>query len=357
MNLSSEQKKFAYGKYFFNNKIQSILDFMDPVSKMDVKIEEVKSSSGWVEFLILVIAIIAVILTYIFRASIADFLNISVELYTTTVIPVIIGVFVVFFVIYGYIYWSHINRDVDNDLNNFIIPFLKQISKYIDKDTSIRLTTNLSSKLNKKNMVPAGTYADTLILPWFSGQFPFNNGINVFVNLSYVIDCFGKLSSVRSGKDFKELNIKAEFKFVFPKKPSFKKFDYIGANYIMDWVETEKEYSLTIKTVEKCSVEFYREADRNLGLIFDNNFCSDLIDEVYAKITGFTGYLLFKNEENATDNEDDTIEESDYNALEELKEDNRKFYEKEALEYSDVEIEEEETEKIPPTSVDKKQES
>ena len=67
--------------------------------------------------------------------------------------------------------------------------------------------------------------------------------------------------------------------------------------------------------------------------------------------------MLFKNEENATDNEDDTIEESDYNALEELKEDNRKFYEKEALEYSDVEIEEEETEKIPPTPVDKKQES
>lgn len=41
--LTFEQKIFAYDKYTFNSNIQTILDFMTPVSKLDEKIEEFKS--------------------------------------------------------------------------------------------------------------------------------------------------------------------------------------------------------------------------------------------------------------------------------------------------------------------------
>ena len=321
MNLNSEQKKFAYGKYTFNDRVRSILDFMDPVSKLDVKIEEVKKSSGSFELIIFILFVIIVGLIYYFRDFIGQSFTISPESITKIIIPTIVGLFVFAFVIYGFIYWSHITRDVDNDLNNFIIPFLKQIEKYIKQDTSIKLTTDLSQKLNKKHRAQTGTYADTLTIPWFSATLPFDNGITVFVDLTYVLSCFGKLESVRTGKEFKELKMKAEFRFVFPKKPSFNKFDYIGANYILDWSETENEYSLCVKTTEDCSVEFYRDADKTLGLIFDNNFCNDIIDEVYAKITGFTGYLLFKNTLST-----DQLNENDYQDLENIKEKNEEFY-------------------------------
>ena len=343
MNLSKEQKQFAYGKYVFNNRIESILDFMDPVSKLDVKIEEVKGSSGSVEFSVFFILAIVVAIVYYAKDWIAKTLNTNPSVVTSIMIPSIIGCFVFYFVIYGIYYYRHINKDVDNDLNNFIIPFLKQINKYIDKSTPIKLITDLSSKLNRKNKIPTGAYADTLVLPWFSGEFLFDNGIKVFVDLTYVIDCYGKLEIIHSGKDFKELNMKAEIRFVFPKKPSFNRFDYLGAKYILDWSESENEYSLKIKTVEKCDVEFYRESDKTLGLLFDKNFCIDIIDEVYAKITGFTGYLMFKSneyqaqaEDEIENNEPDDLEDS----LEEIKNQNEEFHKKEAMDYTEMEMQE-----------------
>ena len=323
MSLNSEQKKFAYGRYEFYDRIQSILDFMDPISKMDVKIEEVKSSSGSIEFFTLFFLALAVVLTYVFKSQIADYFKITPESISSTVIPVLIGVFVVFFVIYGFIYWSHITRDVDNDLNNFIIPFLQKVSKYINKETSISLTTDLSSKLSRKNIIPSGTYADYLNLHWFSAQLPFDNNIKVFVDLTYIINCYGKLALVHSCDAFKDLKMKIELKFIFPKKTSFVKFDYIGANYILDWKETSNEYLLSVKTVEECRVEFYREIDRTLGLLFDNDAVIDIIDDIYARITGFTGYLLFNS--NMKDSEEE-LEDSDYEDLENIKENNENFY-------------------------------
>lgn len=331
MNLNSEQKQFAYGKYSFNDSIKSILDFMDPVSKLDVKIEEVKKSSGSFELVIFILFIVIVGLIYFFKDFIATTFIISPESITKIIIPTIIGLFVFAFVIYGFVYWSHITRDVDNDLNNFIIPFLKQVNKYIKQDTSIKLTTDLSQKLNKKHRAQTGTYADSLNIPWFSATLPFDNGITVFVDLTYILNCFGKIDSVRTGKEFKELKMKAELRFVFPKKPSFKKFDYIGANYILEWSETEKEYSLCVKTTEDCYVEFYRDADKTLGLLFDSNFCNDLIDDIYARITGFTGYLLFKNTISP-----DQLNENDYQELENIKEKNEEFYEESLEEEQEV---------------------
>ncbi len=324
MSLNSEQKRFAYGRYDFNDRIQSILDFMDPVSKMDVKIEEVKSSSGAIEFFTLLFLALTVVFTYVFKSQIAEYFKIAPEVITSTVIPVLIGVFVVFFVIYGFIYWSHINRDVDNDLNNFIIPFLQKVSKYINKETYINLTTDLSQKLSRKNIVPSGTYADYLNLHWFSAQLPFDNNIKVFVDLTYIINCYGKLALVHSADAFKDLKMKIELRFVFPKKTSFEKFEYIGANYILDWKETSNEYSLSVKTVEDCKVEFYREIDKTLGLLFDNDAVIDIIDDIYARITGFTGYLMFNNNINSSIVEE--VEESDYEELENIKENNVNFY-------------------------------
>ena len=324
MGLNSEQKKFAYGRYEFYDRIQSILDFMDPVSKMDVKIEEVKSSSGAIEFLTLFLLGLAVVLTYIFKIQIADYFKIAPELITSTVIPILIGVFVVFFVVYGFIYWSHISRDVDNDLNNFVIPFLQKVSKYINKETAINLTTDFSPKLSRKNIIPSGTYADYLNLHWFSAQLPFDNNIKVFVDLTYIINCYGKLSRVHSADAFKDLKMKMELRFIFPKKINFQKFEYIGANYILDWQETQNEYSLSVKTVEDCKVEFYREIDRTLGLLFDNDAVIDIIDDIYARITGFTGYLIFNSNINGSLTEE--VEDSDYEELENIKENNENFY-------------------------------
>lgn len=324
MSLTSEQKRFAYGRYDFNDRISSILDFMDPVSKMDVKIEEVKSSSGSIEFFTLFFLALVVVLTYIFKSQIAEYFKIAPEAITSTVIPVLIGVFVVFFVVYGFIYWSHINRDVDNDLNNFIIPFLQKVSKYINKDTYINLTTDLSPKLSRKNIIPSGTYADYLSLHWFSAQLPFDNNIKVFVDLTYIINCYGKLSLVRSANAFKDLKMKIELRFVFPKKASFEKFEYIGANYIIDWKETSNEYSLSVKTVEDCKVEFYREIDKTLGLLFDNDAVIDIIDDIYARITGFTGYLIFNS--NIGNSMVENVEDSVYEELENIKENNENFY-------------------------------
>ena len=321
MNLNREQKKFAYGKYEFYDQIKSILDFMDPVSKLDVKIEEVKSSSGPVEFWIFILLAIVVTIVHFARFFIAEKFNIYPATVDKTVIPTIIGCFVLYFVIYGINYWTHITRDVDNDLNNFIIPFLQKIEKYVGKENRIKLTTNLSSKLSKKNKTDTGSYADSLVLPWFNAELPFDNGIKVIVDLTYVINCYGKLEVIRNAGAFKDLLIKSEFKFIFPKRPTFQKFEYIGANYILDWKETEKDYFLTIKTVEKCDVEFYRDADKTLGLIFDNNFCNDIIDDIYARITGFTGYLIFD-----TTNTDEEVSDSDYEELEKLKETNENFY-------------------------------
>lgn len=326
MDLNSEQKKFAYGRYEFYDRIQSILDFMDPVSRMDVKIEEVKSSSGSYEFFIFIFFAVITGLVYLFRAYIADYFKIAPEMITSTVIPIIIGIFVVFFVVYGFIYWSHITRDVDNDLNNFIIPFLQKVSKYINKETAINLTTDLSPKLSRKNIVPSGTYADYLNLHWFSAQLPFDNNIKVFVDLTYIINCYGKLSRVHNADAFKDLKMKMELRFIFPKRINFQKFEYIGANYILDWAETANEYSLTVKTVEQCQVEFYREIDRTLGLIFDNDAVIDIIDDIYARITGFTGYLLF----NQNINDESEVEESDYEDLETIKENNENFYKEQA---------------------------
>ena len=119
------------------------------------------------------------------------------------------------------------------------------------------LTTDLSQKLSRKNIVPSGTYADYLNLHWFSAQLPFDNNIKVFVDLTYIINCYGKLALVHSADAFKDLKMKIELRFVFPKKTSFEKFEYIGANYILDWKETSNEYSLSVKTVEDCKVEFY----------------------------------------------------------------------------------------------------
>ena len=107
--------------------------------------------------------------------------------------------------------------------------------------------------------------------------------------------------------------MKIELKFIFPKKTSFVKFDYIGANYILDWKETSNEYLLSVKTVEECRVEFYREIDRTLGLLFDNDAVIDIIDDIYARITGFTGYLLFNS--NMKESEEE-LEDSDYEDLE-----------------------------------------
>ena len=326
MDLNSEQKRFAYGRYEFYDRIQSILDFMDPVSRMDVKIEEVKSSSGSYELFIFIFFAVITSLVYIFKAYIADYFKIPPETITSTVIPILIGVFVVFFVAYGFIYWSHITRDVDNDLNNFIIPFLQKVSKYINKETAINLTTDLSPKLSRKNIVPSGTYADYLNLHWFSAQLPFDNNIKVFVDLTYIINCYGKLSRVHNADAFKDLKMKMELRFIFPKRISFQKFEYIGANYILEWAETANEYSLTVKTVEQCQVEFYREIDRTLGLIFDNDAVIDIIDDIYARITGFTGYLLF----NTNVNDETEVEESDYEDLENIKENNENFYREQA---------------------------
>ena len=203
MGLNSEQKRFAYGKYNFYDRISSILDFMDPVSKMDVKIEEVKSNSGSIEFWIFFILAALVALILFLKKNIAEYFNIAPEIINSTVIPITIGIFVLAFVAYGFYYWSHINRDVDNDLNNFIIPFLNKVSKYINKDTYIKLTTNLSSKLSRKNIIETGTYADCLSLPWFSAELPFDNNIKVFVDLTYIINCFGKLNLVHSADAFK----------------------------------------------------------------------------------------------------------------------------------------------------------
>ena len=323
MGLNSEQKRFAYGRYEFYDRIQSILDFMDPVSKMDVKIEEVKSSSGSFELIIFLFFAVVTGLVYLFRASIAEYFNITPETVTSIVIPSLIGIFVLVFVVFGFIYWSHINRDVDNDLNNFIIPFLQKVNKYINKDTYINLTTDLSPKLSRKNIVPSGTYADCLNLHWFSAQLPFDNNIKVFVDLTYIINCYGKLSRIHSADAFKDLKMKLELRFIFPKRIDFQKFEYIGANYILDWQETQNEYSLIVKTVEDCKVEFYREIDRTLGLLFDNDAVIDIIDDIYARITGFTGYLLFNTIDN---NEDQEINDSDYEELENIKENNENFY-------------------------------
>ena len=204
---------------------------------------------------------------------------------------------------------------------------MRRVEKYIDKNTYIKLETYLGQKLNKKYKSQSGTYADILTIPWFSAELPINNDIKVFVNLTYVISCFGKLETVHNGRDYKELKMKIELRFVFPKKPSFEKFDYIGANYILDWSESEKEYSLSIKTFEDCTVEFYREADRTLGLVFDNDCCNDIIDDVYARITGFTGYLLFDNT-----SPDAEIKESDYEELDNLREKNEEIYNDEITE-------------------------
>ena len=323
MGLNSEQKKFAYGRYFFNDRISSILDFMDPVSKMDVKIEEVKSSSSSIEFWIFFILAALIALLFFLKKNIAEYFNIAPEVINSTIIPITIGIFVFAFVAYGFYYWSHINRDVDNDLNNFIIPFLQNVSKYINKDTFIGLTTDLSSKLSRKNIVPSGTYADCLNLHWFSAQLPFDNNIKVFVDLTYIINCYGKLAIVHSVDSFKDFKMKIELRFVFPKRINFEKFEYIGANYILDWQETPNEYILSIKTLEECKVEFYREIDKTLGLIFDNDAVIDVIDDIYARITGFTGYLLFDSKVNS---EDEDFEESDYEGLENLKENNENFY-------------------------------
>lgn len=324
MGLNSEQKRFAYGRYDFNDRISSILDFMEPISKMDVKIEEVKSTSGSYEFFIFIFFAVITGLVFLFKAYIADYFKIAPETVTSLIIPSLIGIFVLVFLIYGFFYWSHINRDVDNDLNNFIIPFLQKVSKYINKDTCINLTTDLSPKLSRKNIVPSGTYADYLNLHWFSAQLPFDNNIKVFVDLTYIINCYGKLSRVHNADAFKDLKMKMELRFVFPKRISFQKFEYIGANYILDWKETQNEYSLIVKTVEDCKVEFYREIDRTLGLIFDNDAVIDIIDDIYARITGFTGYLMFNSNINGSLVEE--VEDSDYEELENIKEKNEDFY-------------------------------
>lgn len=330
MSLSRDQKKFAYGKYVFYDRIKSILAFMDPVSKLDVKIEQVKSGSSYIEFFVFFLLIIVIAIMSIFKASLAEFLNIDPNIIQNQIIPIIISIFIIYFFCYGLYYFNHLNSDVDNDLNNFIIPFLQRVKKYVNNEASIKLETNLGSKLSRRNKIDSGTFADSLVFKWFSAELPFDDNMKVFVDLTYVIDCYGKLNIVRSADGFKSLKMKVEIKFVFPKKPSFQKFDYIGANYILDWSEYNNEYTLTIKTVENCTVEFFRDFDRKLGLLFDTNVCNDIIDEVYAKITGFRGFIYQSAYENNNDDEDENeneeLNESDLEDLENMKNSNLEFY-------------------------------
>ncbi len=302
MKLTREQKKFAYGRYVFYDNVKSILDFMDPVSKFDEEIEEIKANS---QTNYSVICIVASAFILLICSIYSDIIIEATELDTNDFYYILYALCMVLIAVSYYMYnkffKNTLKYDVDNDLNNFVVPFLQRIEKYVDKNTQIKLVTDLGLKLKSKYKVKTGTYDDRLIIPWFSAELPFKDDFRVFVDLTYVINCFGKLESLRTADSLKDYKMKVNLRFVFPKTHLFTRFDRIN-NYMLEWEETPKDYCLNVKTLEDCKIEFYRTIDGVLGLLFDNDICNNIIDQVYAKVTGFNAFI----DKDANDDTDDS---------------------------------------------------
>ena len=316
MRLNREQKKFAYGRYVFYDNIKSILDFMDPVSKFDEEIENIKAGYDKNYAVIwLFVGSLILLLCSIFSNKIGEFFEITHEDFLVFLyILCSVLIFVCYFT-YLKFFKNVLKYDVDNDLNNFVIPFLQKVDKYVDKNTEIKLVTDLSRKLNKKYLKDMGTFDETLIIPWFSAELPFKDNFKVYIDLTYVINCYGKLKLVRSADLLKGYKMNVDLRFVFPKTHFITRFDRIR-DIVVEWEDLPKDYSLKVSTVVNCNIEFYRTIDGVLGLLFDNDICNDIIDEVYAKVTGFDGFIQKKYAENSNGSEND--ENSEENRAKEL---------------------------------------
>ena len=299
MKLNREQKKFAYGRYVFYDSVRSILTFMDPVSKFDEEIEKIKANSQTNYYVISIVVSAFILLVCSLNSnSIIEVTGLDTNDFYYILYALCIVLVVFSYYIYNKYFKNTLKYDVDNDLNNFVIPFLQRIEKYVDKDTQIKLVTDLGFKLKSKYKVKTGTFDDRLIIPWFSAELPFKDDFKVFIDLNYVINCFGKVEAIHTADSIKDYKMKINLRFIFPKTHLFTRFDRIN-DYILEWEETPKEYCLNVKTLEDCKIEFYRTVDGALGLLFDNDVCNNIIDQVYAKVTGFNAFVDKETNDNA----------------------------------------------------------
>ena len=279
--LTFEQKRFAYDKYTFNSNIQTILDFMTPVSKLDEKIEEFKKQrSKFIGYAAIFYTLAGIISIYYFKYhSYFEYYGWDIFyrglIFVASVMP-----FVLIAVLNGPA------RDVDNDLNNFIMPFLQKIQKYVSPLTNVTLITDLGPKLSKNKKLNTETYADAYEYQWFSMSLPLADNLKVLIDLTDNIGFYGKTTTSKATNSsvFSNLQTNVIMRFVFP-KDSYKQFDSLK-DCELAWETDGDKTVLTVKSSLRRFVEFYFPSTKTVGLTFDNNYCLNLIDSVYAKLRG-----------------------------------------------------------------------
>lgn len=279
--LTFEQKRFAYDKYTFNSNIQTILDFMTPVSRLDERIEEVKKQRlKFIGYAAIYYTLAGIISIYYFKFhSLLEYYG-----WDTFYRGLIFVASLVPFVLIAYL--NGPARDVDNDLNNFIMPFLKKIQKYVSPFTNVTLITDLGSKLSKNKKLNTETYADAYENRWFSMELPLADNLKVLIDLTDNIGFYGKTttSKVANHTVFSNLQTNIILRFVFP-KDNYKQF-YSLKDCELTWETDGDKTVLTVKSSLRRFVEFYFPSTKIVGLTFDNNYCLNLIDSVYAKLRG-----------------------------------------------------------------------
>ena len=279
--LTVEEKKFAYNKYFFNSSIDTILNFMYPVSNLDEKIEKAKVfRRKYIGFAAILYTLSAIVSVYYFLFyDVFDSMGWAEHyrwlIFASSVVP--------FVFIYNL---DGPAKDVDNDLNNFIIPFLERIQKYVDSSTKITLITDLGLKLNSDKKLNTETYADSYEYSWFAVKLPLTNDLNVAVDLTDRVSFYGK----KTKNDSNNLNVFSDLHTTISLRFEFKEglYKYFGEldNCEVSWSSEGEDRVLIVKSRIKRNVEFFIPSSNILGLTFDNNYCLNLIDSVYAKLRG-----------------------------------------------------------------------
>lgn len=277
--LTNEEKKFAYNKYFFNCSVDTILNFINPISSLDEKIERAKflrkKYIGYAAIFYTLSAILS-ICYFLYYKTFGEWGNYYRWLiFASSVVP-----FVFIYNLEGPA------KDVDNDLNNFIVPFLENIQRYIDSSTKVTLITDLGAKLSEDKKLNTETYADSYEYSWFSLEFPLAENLKTSIDLKDRISFYGKKTknNTNNSNVFSELNTTITLGFVF-KKGSYKEFDELK-NCDVSWKSEGENRVLTVKTKIKREVEFYVPSTNTVGLVFDNNYCLQLMDSVYGKLRG-----------------------------------------------------------------------
>lgn len=279
--LTFEQKRFAYDKYTFNSNIQNILNFMTPVSRLDEKIEEFKEQRAkYIGYAAIFYTLAGIISVYYFNYRSYFEIRGWDVFYRSLIFIASIVPFIVITVLNGPA------RDVDNDLNNFIMPFLQKLQKYVSPLTNVSLITDLGPKLSKNKKLNTETYADAYEYPWFSMNFPLADDLRVAVDLTDNIGFYGKTTTSKNtnASVFANLQTKVALRFVF-QQGNYKQFNDMKDCELL-W-ETEGDNTvLTVKSSVRRFVEFYFPSTKTVGLIFDNDYCFNLIESVYTKLRG-----------------------------------------------------------------------